>query len=118
MPAAVIAGLLLAACSSGDYNAEPAPPASSAPAPTTTTTVAPEVTVRGVVSGVFASARVITLSPPVRGVANLALTTDTVIVRGNGAAAGVNDISAGATVEATGRPSTAETLVARRVVLL
>ena len=110
--------LLLAACSSGDYDAGPAPPASSAPAATTTTTLAPEVTVRGVVSGVFASARVITLAPPVRGVANLALTTDTEVVRGNGTRAAVNDISAGATVEATGRQSTPDTLVARRVVLL
>ena len=72
---------------------------------------------RGVVSGVFASARVITLAPPVGGVANVALTTDTELVRGNGARVGVSDIVAGATVEATGRPSTADTLVARRVVL-
>ena len=107
--------LLLAACSSGDYTDVPAP---APPASTTTTTLAPEVTVRGVVSGVFASARVITLSPAVRGIANLALTTDTELVRPNGAKVGVNDIAAGATVEAVGRPSTADTLVARRVVLV
>ena len=70
------------------------------------------------VSGVFASARVITLAQPVRGVTNLALTTDTELVRENGNRVGVNDIAAGATVEATGRPSTPDTLVARRLVLL
>jgi hypothetical protein len=110
-----VALLFLAGCSSGDYTAEPA---ASAPATTTSVPMAVESTVRGVVSGVFASARVITLAPPVQGVANVALTTDTELVRANGIRIGVNDIVAGATVEATGRPSTPETLVARRVVLL
>jgi hypothetical protein len=107
-----VALLVLAACSSGDYTAAPAPTA------TTTTTPAAEVTVRGVVSGVFASARVITLAPGVHGITNLALTAETELVRGNGARLGVTDVAAGATVEATGRPGTPGTLVARRVVLL
>jgi hypothetical protein len=51
-------------------------------------------------------------------VANLALTVDTEIVRADGSRAGLADVRAGATVEATGRPSTADTVVARRLVLL
>jgi ABC-type Fe3+-hydroxamate transport system substrate-binding protein len=107
--AAVACAAALAACSSGD--------GVPAPAPTTSTTVA-DVTVRGVVATVSASARVVTLGPPVGGVANLALTADTEIVRADGSRAGLADVRAGATVEATGRPSTADTVVARRLVLL
>lgn len=91
---------------------------------TTTTvtagTTAGELTVRGVVSDVSASARVIRIDPPVNGVANLALTGDTEIVRsGAGGAPGtISDVHMGATVEATGRPSAPDTLVVRRLVLL
>jgi hypothetical protein len=108
--AAVFCAAAFAACSSGD--GVPAPP----PTTSTSTTVA-DVTVRGVVATVSASARVVTLGPPVGGVANLALTTDTEIVRADGSRAGLADVRAGATVEATGRPSTADTVVARRLVL-
>lgn len=72
---------------------------------------------RGVVGGVFASARVVSLGQPVSGVANIALTDQTEIVRSNGAQATIADIAPGMTVEATGRPSPPDTLVARRLVL-
>ena len=84
----------------------------------TATTAAPEVTVRGVVAQTLASARVVVLAQPVAGFAHLAFTTDTEVVRANGARTAINDISPGSTVEATGRPSTSDTLLARRVVLL
>ena len=103
--------MLLAACSSGHYSSPPAPAA-------TTTTAGPEVTVRGVVAGIFASARVVTLREPVSGVSHIALTTDTEVVRANGARAGLGDIAPGSGVEAVGRPGMPDTLVARRVVLL
>jgi hypothetical protein len=108
-----VAVLLLTACSSGDYSGDPAPPAPPAP----TTTLA-EVTVRGVVASVAASARVVTLAPPVGGVTNVALTADTEILRANGTRAAAGDIATGATIEATGAPGTPGTLVARRVVLV
>ena len=85
--------------------------------PSSTTTVA-EVTVRGVVAQTLASARVVVLARPVSGIANVALSVDTEVVRANGAKATINDISARATIEATGRPSTADTLLARRIVVL
>ncbi len=103
--------LLLTACASGDYAPGPAPPA-------TTTTLAPEVTVRGAV-GVFSpSAQVVALLEPVSGIANVALTAGTEVVRASGAKAAITDLMAGAAIEVSGRRSTPETLVARRVVLL
>ena len=110
--------LVLAGCSSGDTFSSPAP------APSTTTTVpatlAPpaEVTVRGVVAQALASARVVVLAQPVAGFANVALTADTELVRAGGAPATITDLVTGASIEATGRAGTANTLVARRVVLL
>jgi hypothetical protein len=74
--------------------------------------------VRGVVAGTFASARVITLRAPVGGFANIALTNETEIVRATGARATLADVVPGADVDAVGRPSTPDTLLARRVVLL
>jgi ABC-type Fe3+-hydroxamate transport system substrate-binding protein len=108
---AVLVALAGVGCASGDTLPRPVP------ATTTSTTVA-DVTVRGVVTAVSASARVVSLAPPVGGIANLALTADTEIVRADGTRAGLADVRAGATVEATGRPSTADTIVARRLVLL
>jgi hypothetical protein len=98
----------------------PAPTTSSTlgTATTATTTRGVDVTVRGVVATVSASAKVITLARPVGGVANVALTADTQIVRANGMPASLADVMVGATVEATGRPGTAGTLVARRLTLL
>jgi hypothetical protein len=87
-------------------------------ATTATTTRGVDVTVRGVVATVSASAKVITLARPVGGVANVALTADTQIVRANGMPASLADVMVGATVEATGRPGTVGTLVARRMTLL
>jgi len=104
--------LLLTACTSGDG----VPKAGGGAV--TTTAAAAEVVLRGSVAVVFASARVMQLSPPVNGVANVALTTDTEIVRAGGARATLGDITPGSMIEAVGRPSTAETLVARRITLL
>jgi hypothetical protein len=84
----------------------------------TTTTVASEVTVRGVVAMFSASARVLTLAQPVSGVANVALPADAELVRAGGAKAAVTDLRSGVMVEITGRRSTPDTLVARRLVLL
>ncbi len=92
-------------------------PSSTRPAPTTTT-AASEVTVRGVVAQTLASARVLVLSPPVNGIANVAFTTETEVVRPNGSRASVTDIPPGTTIEATGRASTSDTVLARRVVVL
>ena len=85
---------------------------------TTATTIAREVTVRGVVAQTLASARVVVLTEAVSGFRNVALTGDTEVVRANGAKAVLNDIVPTATIEVTGRPATADSLLARRVVLL
>ena len=101
---------MMSACASGDSLPPPAP------ATTTSTTVA-DVTVRGTVGSVSASARVVNLSPSVGGVVSLALAGDAQIVRPNGTAATLADVHPGATVEATGRPSAADTVVVRRLVV-
>ena len=113
---AATALLFLVGCSSGDSTEAPAP--TTAPATTTTSALAPEVTVRAVMAETLASARVLVLAQPVSGFANVALTTDTEVVRSNGARVAITDIASGATVEVTGRPSAPDTLLARRVVLL
>jgi len=105
---------MLVACSAGD-GAFPRAPATTTSS-TTSTTVA-EVTVRGVVAAVSASARVITLAPGVNGVTQLALTADTEIVRVGGARATLADVVPGATVEGSGRPGSPGTVVVRRLVL-
>jgi hypothetical protein len=65
------------------------------------------------------SARVLTLTQPVGGFTSIVVPTDAQIVRPNGAAGGVGDLVARATVEITGRRgSIADSLVARRLVLL
>jgi hypothetical protein len=73
--------------------------------------------VRGVVATVSASARVVALAPPVDGVVNLALTIDAEIVRPDGLRVAVGDIVPGAGVEATGRRSSPDTLLTRRLVV-
>ena len=112
--------LLLAGCESGNYSGgpspAPSPPASTAT--TTATTVPGEVTVRGVVAQALASARVVVLAQPVSGFTTVALTGDTDVVRTDGAKATIADIVAGASVDATGRPGTPGTLLARRLVVL
>jgi hypothetical protein len=100
-----------AGCSSGDYQSGP-------PRPAPTTTLAPEVTVRGVVGTFSASARVITLAQPVGGFSNVTLPTETEVVRSNGAKAAVTDLAPRVSVDLTGRPGAPGTLVASRVVLL
>jgi hypothetical protein len=103
--------VLLAGCASGDFTSGPPPPP-------TTTTLAPEVTVRGVVGVYSASARIITLAQPVSGITNVLVATETELVRPNGVKAAVTDLVARATIEVTGRPSTPDTVVARRIVLV
>ena len=76
-----------------------------------------DVTVRGVVASVSASARVVMLAQPVNGFSTLAIAANTDIARANGARASLADVAPGATVEATGRPSTSGTVVVRRLVL-
>ena len=76
------------------------------------------MTVRGVVGQTLASARVVVLTEAVSGFRNLAFTAETEVVRANGATATLNDIATGDTIEVTGRPGTADSLLARRVVLL
>ncbi len=98
-------------------------PGSTATTPTTvvTTTPAPvatEITVRGTVAGVFASARVIQLIPPMNGIASVALSADTELVRAGGGRAALNDVMPGATIEAIGLTSAPGTLVARRITVL
>ena len=69
-------------------------------------------------AGTFASARVVMLREPVSGVLNIAFTDQTEVVRSSGARASFGDILAAATVEAVGQAGTADTLIARRVVIL
>ncbi len=101
-----------------------APTTTSAPATTTTAEVIPttvgtpgEVTIRGTVLSVFASARVIQIDPPVNGYSRVALTADTEYVAADGSEAGLQDVTEGSTVEVTGEPGAPGTLIARRVVL-
>ncbi len=111
--------LFLAACGAGDGAYPRVSTTISNPTtsnPTTSTSVA-GVTVRGVVATVSASARVVTLSAPVNGVTQLALTADTEIVRLNGTRATLADVVPGAIVEATGRPGSPGTVVVSRLVL-
>lgn len=77
-----------------------------------------DVTVRGVVGSVSASAKVVTLAPAVDGVSSLALAGDAQVVRANGTAATLANVAPGATVEATGRPSAPGTVLVHRLVLL
>jgi len=108
--------MVMAACGAGD-GAYPRVSTTTIPTTSTTSTTAAEVTVRGVVATVSASARVVTLAAPVNGVTQFALTLDTEIVRLNGVRATLADVAPGVTVEATGRPGTPGTVVARRLVL-
>jgi hypothetical protein len=71
-----------------------------------------------VVATTSASARVVTLRAAVDGFVNIAFTNDTEVVRSNGARASLGDIGSGASIEAVGRRSTPDTLLARRVALL
>ncbi len=111
MVASLGALLVFTACTSGDHRSGPPPPS-------TTTTLAPEVTVRGVVGLFSASAQVVTLAQPVAGVANVLVATETEVVRSDGTKAAATDLVAAAVIEVIGRPSTPGTLVARRIALL
>ncbi|MEA2686726.1 MAG: hypothetical protein QOE93_1921 [Actinomycetota bacterium] len=88
-------------------------------APTTATTgVAGEVTIRGTVSGLFASARVLQFEPPVDGYSRVALTEETEYRRADGSPAAFIDVNEGTRVEVTGEPGSPGALIARLVVVL
>jgi len=108
-----------------------APPTTSGPAPATTATpvltavpttvpttgLAGEVTIRGAVLTVFASARVLQIDPPVDGYSRVALTSDTEYRTRGGSPASLQDVDEGSTVEVTGSPGSPGTLLARLVVV-
>jgi len=98
----------------------PGPVTGTASTPTTAnfTPVPAEITLRGTVAGVFASARVIQLVPPANGTASVALSADTEFVRAGGGRATLADVTTGATIEAVGHSSAPGTIVARKVTLL
>jgi len=99
--------------------AAPGPITGTASTPTTANSApVPEITVRGTVAGVFASARVIQLVPPANGTASVALSADTEFVRAGGGRATLADVTTGATIEAVGHSSAPGTVVARKVTLL
>ena len=83
----------------------------------TATTVAGDVTLRGTVLTVFASARVLELDPPVNGYSRVALTSDTEYRLADGSAGSLIDIQEGSTIEVTGEPGSPGSLIARQVVL-
>lgn len=101
---------ILGACSSGDYR--------SGPLTTRASTTVAEMTLRGLVGVYSASARVLTLAPPVEGVTNVVVSLDTEVVRADGSLAGAGDLAPRAGVEVTGRPGPPGTVVAHRIVLL
>ena len=85
--------------------------------PTTTSGVAGPITVRGKVSALFASARVLELDPPVDGYSSVALTGATEFRRADGSPATFADVDEGATVVVTGEPGSAGTVIAHLVVI-
>ncbi len=89
----------------------------STTAGSTATTVAGDVTLRGTVLTVFASARVLELDPPVNGYSRVALTSDTEYRLADGSAGSLIDIQEGSTIEVTGEPGSPGSLIARLVVL-
>lgn len=87
-------------------------------AATTTVSAPGEVTIRGTVLTVFASARVLQLDPPVNGYSRAALTSETECRRADGSPGSFQDVNDGSQVEVTGEPGAPGTLIARRVVLV
>ena len=83
----------------------------------TATTVAGEVTLRGTVLTVFASARVLELDPPVDGYSRVALTSDTEYRLADGSPGSLIDVVEGSTIDVTGEPGSPGSLIARLVVL-
>ncbi len=73
---------------------------------------------RGTVVAVSVSVRMVQLGPAANGFSNVAVTTDTEMVRANGAPLTLGDVTAGAKIEVVGRPRDAMTIVARKVTLL
>ncbi len=89
------------------------PPVSSVP----TTVATGEVTIRGTVLTLFASARVLQIDPPVNGYSRIALTEETEYRTASGGAASLQDVEEGSTVEVSGEPGAPGTLIARLVVV-
>jgi len=141
-----MAGILVAvgACSDGDSDAgDPPPETTSTTAATpvttgrstattsttvgsgaTTVTASPttgvpgEVTLRGPVSAVFASARVLVFDPPVDGYSRAALTSETEYRLADGSPATLLDVSEGSVVAVTGEPGAPGALIARVVTIV
>ena len=91
---------------------------STTPSGSTGTTVAGDVTLRGTVLTVFASARVLELDPPVKGYSKVALTSDTEYRLADGSPGSLVDVDEGSTVDVTGVPGSPGTVIARLVVLV
>jgi hypothetical protein len=95
-------------------------PTATTPSTTPAIVLPGEVVLRGTVSTVFLSARVLGFDPPVDGYARVALTTETEYVEADGSPAMLVDLVEGSVVEVTGTPGSGspEALIARRVVIL
>ncbi len=95
------------------------PGTTTSTSPATGSTVAPgEVSLRGTVLTVFASARVLELDWPVNGYSRVALTEDTEYRLADGSPASLVDLDEGSTVEVTGEPGSPGSLIARLVVIV
>ena len=75
------------------------------------------ITITGVVTSVFASAQVIMLAEPVEGFTYVAVTGETKITLAEGGEAVLQDVQRGATIQATGEPGGADTLMAEQIVV-
>ena len=89
-------------------------PTASSPTPLPTVNSSGMVTVQGKVLDVALSARIITLQAE-GGTVNVALTDGTILLGPGGEPIELRDIRPGALIEATGRPSTGESVIAMKV---
>lgn len=112
----IAAGLVVAggACSDDDPSTSPSTSTSGG---TSVTTAPGEVTVRGTVASVFASAAVLRFEPAVGGYSTVALGPSTEYRRADGSPALLQDVVDGSTVEVTGAPGAPGSLIARLVVV-
>ncbi len=74
-----------------------------------------EVTIRGTVSVIFASARVLQIDPPVDGYSEVALTESTEYRRADGSLGSLVDVNEGSSIEVTGETGVTGSLIARLV---
>jgi len=92
-------------------------PTSEAPVETAATE-APPISITGIVTSVFVSARVIVLAEPAEGFTYVALTDETEIVSDDGSAATLLDVKRGMNIRATGHPGGPDALIAARLLLV